>query len=81
MVSGLFVPVLGAFYWKRSSSMAAFWAMLLGGGTTITLIITSIKLPFGLDANIFGITTSAIVFFLFSYLFPSEEFKLQESEK
>lgn len=81
MVSGLFVPVLGAFYWKRSSSMAAFWGMLLGGGTTITLIITSINLPFGLDANIFGITTSAIVFFLFSYLFPSNEFKLQESAK
>lgn len=81
MVSGLFVPVLGAFYWKRSSSMAAFWAMLFGGGTTITLIIASFELPFGLDANIFGITASAVVFFLFSYLFPSKEFKLQESKE
>lgn len=66
MVSGLFVPVLGAFFYKKSNSTAAFWAMLLGGGTTITLIITKLPLPFDLDANIFGITVSAIVFFLLS---------------
>lgn len=81
MVSGLFVPVIGAFYWKRSSSIAAFWAMLLGGGTTITLIVTSINLPFGLDANIFGITTSAVVFFVFSYIFPSKDFIAEENNK
>lgn len=81
MVSGLFVPVIGAFYWKRRSSIAAFWAMLLGGGTTITLIVTSINLPFGLDANIFGITTSAVVFFVFSYIFPSKDFIAEENNK
>lgn len=81
MVSGLFVPVLGAFYWKRSSSIAAFWAMLIGGGTTIILIISTFELPFGLDANIFGISASAIVFFLFSYFFPSKQFKVQESKE
>jgi len=81
MVSGLFVPVIGAFYWKRSSSIAAFWAMLLGGGTTITLIVTSINLPFGLDANIFGISTSAVVFFVFSYIFPSKDFIAEENNK
>lgn len=81
MVSGLFVPVIGAFYWKRSSSIAAFWAMLLGGGTTITLIVTSINLLFGLDANIFGITTSAVVFFVFSYIFPSKEFIAKENSR
>jgi SSS family solute:Na+ symporter len=79
MVSGLFVPVIGAFYWKRSSSIAAFWAMLIGGGTTIFLILTSFELPFGLDANIFGITASAVVFFLFSYLFPSKEKIVKET--
>lgn len=79
MVSGLFVPVIGAFYWKRSSSIAAFWAMLIGGGTTVTLVVTSFKLPFGLDANIFGISASAVVFFLFSYIFPSEEYKKERA--
>lgn len=70
MVSGLFVPVLGAFFTKRGSATAAFWAMLFGGGTTLMLTITSLSLPFGLDPNIFGITASAVIFILFSYLFP-----------
>lgn len=79
MVSGLFVPVIGAFYWKRSSSIAAFWAMLIGGGTTIVLIVTSFELPLNLDANIFGISSSALIFFLFSYLFPSKKTEMVES--
>ena len=71
MVSGLFVPLIGAFYWKRSSTVAALWAMLIGGGTTITLIVASFNLPFGLDPNIFGLSASAIVFIFLSYRFPS----------
>ena len=72
MVSGLFIPVIGAFFWKRSSSLAAMWAMIIGGGTTITLIVINTKLPFGLDPNIFGITASALTFLLLTYMFPSE---------
>jgi solute:Na+ symporter, SSS family len=72
MVSGLFVPVIGAFYWKKSSAIAAFWAMLIGGGTTLTLIISNVNLPLGLDANFYGISSSAIVFILLSNLFPSK---------
>jgi hypothetical protein len=34
-------------------------------GITITLIISQVQLPFGLDANIFGVTASAITFQLF----------------
>ena len=74
MVSGLFVPVIGAFFWKRSSSLAAMWAMIIGGGTTITLIMINTNLPFGLDPNIFGITASALTFLLLTYLFPNEEY-------
>lgn len=74
MVSGLFVPVLGAFYWKRSSSTGAFWAMLIGGATTVTLVVADWKLPLGLDANIFGISASAVSFFVISYLFPSDKY-------
>ncbi len=64
MVSGLFVPVLAAFYTKRPSKPAAFAAMLLGGATTLFLIISNLSLPFNLDPNIFGITTSAITYLI-----------------
>ena len=76
MVSGLFVPVIGALYWKRSSPVAAFWAMLIGGLTTTTLtIIDDINLPLQLDANLFGISASLIVFVGLSLIFPSKKFK------
>jgi SSS family solute:Na+ symporter len=48
MVSGLFVPVLGALFWKKSNPVAAFWSMLLGGSTTIGLILSNNKLPFNI---------------------------------
>lgn len=73
MVSGLFIPVLGAFFWKRGSTIAAFWSMLVGGSTTLLLTILSIKLPFDLDPNIFGITASLIVFVSLSFLFPGRK--------
>ncbi len=62
MVSGLFVPVLGGLFVKDASPVAAFWAMLVGGSITITLIISQMSLPFDLDANIFGLTASALTF-------------------
>lgn len=73
MVSGLFVPVLGAFFWKRGSTMGAFWSMLTGGSTTLILTILSVKLPLDLDPNIFGITASLLVFVGLSYLFPGRK--------
>lgn len=68
MVSGLFVPVLGGIFLKKASPAAAFWAMLLGGGTTISLIVSQKELPLQLDANIFGITLSALAFFIINIL-------------
>jgi solute:Na+ symporter, SSS family len=62
MVSGLFIPVMGALFLKKANATAAFWAMLLGGITTITLIIGNWPLPFDLDPNIFGISLSFISF-------------------
>jgi len=63
MVSGLFIPVIGALYLKNRAPMAAFVSMILGGGTTIVLIILETPLPLDLDPNIFGISISAIAFF------------------
>ncbi len=74
MVSGLFIPILGALFWKKSSSTAAFWAMLIGGSTTLILTEVSVQLPFNLDPNIFGITGSLIIFIAFSYIFPSKKY-------
>ena len=73
MVSGLFIPLLGAFFWKKSHPIAAFWAMLIGGGTTLYLTIAQYELPFGLDPNIFGITASLIVFVGLSTIFRKEK--------
>jgi SSS family solute:Na+ symporter len=62
MVSGLFIPLLGAFFWKKSHPVAAFWGMLIGGSTTLLLSSFDLALPFGLDSNIFGISASLLIF-------------------
>jgi len=64
MVSGLFVPVLGMLIVKKPSPLAALFAMVLGGMTTLVLIISDLELPFGLDENFFGISISALSFVL-----------------
>ncbi len=62
MVSGLFIPVIGAFFIRNAHPHAAFWSMLTGGTTTLSLTALSLPLPWGLDANIFGIMASLFVF-------------------
>ena len=62
MVSGMFIPVLAAISLKKPSSSAAIISMATGGITTLALIITDIKLPLDLDANIFGIAASLASF-------------------
>lgn len=68
MVSGLFIPVVGALYLKKHKPVAAFVSMIAGGGTTIALIIANVELPMGLDPNIFGISLSTLAFFSFNNL-------------
>jgi len=68
MVSGLFIPILVALYGKKPNSLAAILSMVIGGTTTVALIILNLNLPFGLDANIFGITASAFVYFSVSFI-------------
>ena len=75
MVSGLFIPTLGAYFWKRSSTTGAFWAMLSGGLVTVLLQTSLISLPgqisvIGLDASCYGVACSLIVFISFSLKFP-----------
>jgi len=76
MVSGLFIPTLGAYFWKRASSTGAFLGMILGGGFTLVLMILekSGHSPLwfdtlGLDSAIYGIFVSLIFFVLGSLIF------------
>jgi SSS family solute:Na+ symporter len=77
MVSGLFIPTLGAYFWKNATPAGAFWGMLLGGTTTLLLQLRVLSLPdtissLKLDPSAFGIATSAIAFFAISFLTRSE---------
>ncbi len=76
MVAGLFVPTLGAFFWRRGSAAGAFVAMLGGGALTLLLLSETVTLPgpvsaVGLDPAIFGIAFSAILYILVSLIFPN----------
>lgn len=68
MVAGLFVPTLGAYFWKKSHSTAAFAAMIIGGGGTLILIFAKTKIIWGLDASIAGIFLSAVTFISISLI-------------
>ena len=72
IVSGLFAPTVGAYFWKKSSSTGALWGMISGGSLTLALILFGIKLPHNLEPSLFGITLSTIVFVTCSLLFPDE---------
>jgi SSS family solute:Na+ symporter len=75
MVSGLFVPTLGAYFWKPGSSAGAMAGMVGGGGLTILLLTHVLALPsgtaaWGLDASLYGITLSAALYIGVSLLLP-----------
>lgn len=72
MVSGLFVPVVGMLFWKKSSAAGAAGAMISGGLATSLLTYLALELPLGLDPNVFGIALSLVVFITLSYLMPDE---------
>ncbi|MCY1636379.1 sodium:solute symporter family protein [Marinifilum sp. D737] len=72
MVSGLFVPVIAALYGKRPNATAAIFSMISGGVTTVLLTTLGVKLPFDLDANIFGISTSVFVYLIFSLIYKKK---------
>lgn len=62
LVSGLFVPTLGAYFWSRSTPQGAFWGMIAGGSTTLILLLTGLSSPLGLDPSFWGILVSAAFF-------------------
>jgi solute:Na+ symporter, SSS family len=73
MVSGLLVPLVAAIFFKQTNKYAAILAMIGGGITTLTLTLVNISLPFGLNANLFGITASLVLFVTATYVFPNKK--------
>ncbi len=63
MVSGLLVPIIGAFYWKKSTPQGAFAAMIAGGAVTTTLTLLNINF-LGFDPNLYGILAGLTLFIL-----------------
>lgn len=79
MVSGLFIPVLGAVFWKSRNETAALAAMIGGGGTTV--IWNAVRPSANdypawlggmakLDPIFYGLLVSGLMFFLFHRIQP-----------
>lgn len=86
MVSGLFVPTLGAYFWKRASSAGAFSGMLAGGTMTLLLLTGYVSLPdklekVGFDATLYGLILSAVVFIALSLIYPDGKKANEEIER
>jgi SSS family solute:Na+ symporter len=77
MVSGLFIPTAGAYFWKKSSSAGALMGMICGGTLTLALLLGWIRLPaslakIGLDPSAYGIGLSLITFVGGSLMLPDK---------
>ncbi|MBN2521875.1 MAG: sodium:solute symporter family protein [Bacteroidales bacterium] len=66
MVSGLIVPVLAALFTQNADADAALVSMISGGLTTLVLKLINVDLPFDLDAILFGIAVSFLVYIVIS---------------
>ncbi len=71
LVGGLFVPTLGALFWRRVSGTAAFWSIICGGSITVILAIGEIQLP--LDPVFYGMGASVVVLVSLTALFPQSQ--------
>lgn len=84
LVAGLFVPTLGALFWKRASASGALLAILGGGGATLALQTGLLVLPgrlatVGLDPSCIGMLLSVPLFVLGSLVPLPLESLLRES--
>lgn len=69
MVGGLFLPTLGALFWRRVSGVAAFWSIVCGGTTTVWLSLADMSLK--LDPVFYGTAASGAVLVILTLLRPS----------
>jgi SSS family solute:Na+ symporter len=82
MVSGLFVPVIGALFGKKSSNSCFGYAIWRKHhnftNSHQNKLPLGIKLPEHLDANIYGLTVSLILFLTISYYHNNKKIKQME---
>jgi solute:Na+ symporter, SSS family len=50
--AGLFFPMLGLLFWRRTTAQGAFWSMLAGGGSAVAWVIANE--PYGIAASYAG---------------------------
>jgi SSS family solute:Na+ symporter len=50
--AGIFFPMLGLLFWKRTTASGAFWSMLAGGGLAIAWTVAGE--PYGFAASYMG---------------------------
>ena len=81
MISGMFIPVSAVLFSKKPNSTAALTSMVVGGTTTLSLIIIDAHLPFGLDANIFGISAALLLYILISNIVGGRHSTTTETER
>jgi solute:Na+ symporter, SSS family len=56
--AGLFFPMLGLLFWRRTTSRGAFWSILLGGSSAVAWTVGGS--PSGLSASYVGWAVSAV---------------------
>ncbi|NQW37221.1 MAG: sodium:solute symporter family protein [Flavobacteriales bacterium] len=62
MVSGLLVPVLGILLSKKRKPLAALLSMIIGGSSTLILTFLEVKIPYGFDPILIGISMSLLAY-------------------
>jgi SSS family solute:Na+ symporter len=81
MVSGLLVPTLAALFRYPSGRRAALWSMILGGGTTLLLLLFDLQLPGDLVPTAAGLCASAIVFFTVNHFEAAASLPPDQSDR
>lgn len=73
MVSGLCVPIVAAIFFKKRYPVPALVSMILGGSITIIIILSKAETPYGLDANIFGLTAAALSYSILHLVYSNSD--------
>src|SRR5690606_20627624 len=60
MVSGLLVAVVAAIILNKRHPLPALESLITGRSVSIGLIIADMELPYGLDANVFGLSAAVL---------------------
>lgn len=72
MVSGLCVPIVASIFLKKRYPQPALVSMVLGGVTTTALIVSEVKLPLELDANVFGLSVAALSYVIVHQVYKNK---------